>query len=168
MRWGYPCIFQPSSTSQPLLRDLSHDTCTKKKYIKNDALIGFLRRLYWVGSKQTANSSPLLNSHYSKDLILTSSVLSSSRSSAIKNMDHLKKLSTVLCFLLLQFGVEGRGLSYSIYQKSCPQVEDIVRAALGPIFLSDPSSPPAFLRLLFHDCQVQVSFLWSYPPQAIH
>ncbi|RVW69386.1 Peroxidase 29 [Vitis vinifera] len=70
-------------------------------------------------------------------------------------MDHLKKLSTVLCFLLLQFGVEGRGLSYSIYQKSCPQVEDIVRAALGPIFLSDPSSPPAFLRLLFHDCQVQ-------------
>ncbi|XP_034686353.1 peroxidase 29 [Vitis riparia] len=70
-------------------------------------------------------------------------------------MDHLKKLSTVLCFLLVQFGVEGRGLSYSFYQKSCPQVEDIVRAALGPIFLSDPSSPPAFLRLLFHDCQVQ-------------
>ncbi|CAN8259045.1 unnamed protein product [Cochlearia groenlandica] len=47
------------------------------------------------------------------------------------------------------------GLSYNYYEKTCPKVEEIVRSSLTPMFIIDPSSPPALLRLMFHDCQVQ-------------
>ncbi|KAL6186071.1 hypothetical protein ACLB2K_042193 [Fragaria x ananassa] len=61
-----------------------------------------------------------------------------------------------ICLLLFNsIGARGEGLSYNLYESSCPQAEDIVRAALGPIFLSDPTTPAALLRLMFHDCQVQ-------------
>ncbi|XP_068331853.1 peroxidase 29-like [Pyrus communis] len=58
-------------------------------------------------------------------------------------------------FFVFGIWVEGQGLPYNFYEKSCPQVEAIVRAAIQPIFLTDPTSPAAFLRLMFHDCQVQ-------------
>lgn len=65
----------------------------------------------------------------------------------------------VVVFFMFQcfsFSVNGFGLSYNFYEKSCPQVEDIVRNGLQPMFLTDPTSAPALLRLMFHDCQVQV------------
>ncbi|KAL5541990.1 hypothetical protein UlMin_009700 [Ulmus minor] len=61
----------------------------------------------------------------------------------------------IICLFLFKFGVEGRGLSYNFYEKSCPQVENIIRVGLRPIFSTDFTSPAAFLRLMFHDCQVQ-------------
>ncbi|KAL5996465.1 hypothetical protein ACLOJK_026544 [Asimina triloba] len=51
--------------------------------------------------------------------------------------------------------VDGRGLSYDFYERSCPQVEMLVQQGLGSVFISDPTTPAALLRLLFHDCQVQ-------------
>ena len=48
-------------------------------------------------------------------------------------------------------------LAYNYYKFSCPNVENIVRHVMLGVFLTDATAPAAFLRLLFHDCQVQVS-----------
>lgn len=68
----------------------------------------------------------------------------------------------LIIFHILRLGADGGGLSYNFYQQSCPQVEDTVRGALRHVFMTDPSSSPALLRLMFHDCQVQVTFSSPY------
>ncbi|KAI3961901.1 hypothetical protein MKW98_022106 [Papaver atlanticum] len=55
----------------------------------------------------------------------------------------------------LVVSVNEARLSYGHYQTSCPNVEALVRDTLVPIFLTDATAPASFLRLLFHDCQVQ-------------
>ncbi|KAL0457505.1 UNVERIFIED_CONTAM: Peroxidase 29 [Sesamum latifolium] len=75
----------------------------------------------------------------------------------MRNMD----LKIVVVILLLAFsfhgaaGVGSSGLSFNFYDESCPQLEDIVRAGVRSLFLADPTTPAALLRLMFHDCQVQ-------------
>ncbi|KAL0414835.1 UNVERIFIED_CONTAM: Peroxidase 29 [Sesamum radiatum] len=72
----------------------------------------------------------------------------------MRNMD----LKIVVVILLLAFSFHGEGssgLSFNFYDESCPQLEDIVRAGVRSLFLADPSTPAALLRLMFHDCQVQ-------------
>uniref|UniRef100_A0A7N0ZRJ5 Peroxidase n=1 Tax=Kalanchoe fedtschenkoi TaxID=63787 RepID=A0A7N0ZRJ5_KALFE len=59
------------------------------------------------------------------------------------------------CMQIDTLGVDGGGLSYNFYEQSCPQAEDIVRDAMRAVFMADPAAPPALLRLMFHDCQVQ-------------
>ncbi|KAL6990082.1 peroxidase [Sarracenia purpurea var. burkii] len=72
--------------------------------------------------------------------------------------------SMVLIFVISSFWFEVEGgndeyeeqkISYGFYKNTCPQVEDIVRAGIQSISISDPTSPAALLRLMFHDCQVQ-------------
>ncbi|KAK0577837.1 hypothetical protein LWI29_000962 [Acer saccharum] len=46
-------------------------------------------------------------------------------------------------------------LDYDYYKHSCPNLEAIVKEQVSTILFTDPTSPAAFLRLLFHDCQVQ-------------
>ena len=53
-------------------------------------------------------------------------------------------------------GVNKAKLSYNYYKFSCPSVESIVRTEVLKFSVADVSTPPAFIRLLFHDCQVQV------------
>ncbi|KAK6265007.1 hypothetical protein SCA6_020441 [Theobroma cacao] len=69
------------------------------------------------------------------------------------------------CFMLLLGTALGVGilvgvckaqLAYDYYKYSCPNVENIVRKVMLGVVLTDPTAPAAFLRLLFHDCQVQV------------
>lgn len=40
------------------------------------------------------------------------------------------------------------------YATSCPNVQNIVRNTMRGLFLRDPTSPAAMVRLAFHDCQV--------------
>ncbi|KAL0376348.1 UNVERIFIED_CONTAM: Peroxidase 29 [Sesamum calycinum] len=72
----------------------------------------------------------------------------------MRNMD----LKMVVVILLLAFSFHGEGssgLSFNFYDESCPQLEDMVRAGVRSLFLADPTTPAALLRLMFHDCQVQ-------------
>ncbi|KAK4417726.1 Peroxidase 29 [Sesamum alatum] len=51
-------------------------------------------------------------------------------------------------------GLPSNGLSYDYYQKTCPQVEKIVRDSMNAFTSADPNTSAAILRLVFHDCQV--------------
>ncbi|EYU44693.1 hypothetical protein ABFS82_08G016200 [Erythranthe guttata] len=66
------------------------------------------------------------------------------------------KIVLAIVLFLSPFGIEGlpNGLSFDYYSKSCPQVEKIVRDAMNSKVASDPKTPAAILRLVFHDCQV--------------
>ncbi|KFK39043.1 hypothetical protein AALP_AA3G193400 [Arabis alpina] len=81
-------------------------------------------------------------------------------------MEPKSKAAAASCFLVMsllcscvigddQMETNNQGLSYNYYEKTCPKVEEIVRSSLSSMFILDPSSPAALLRLMFHDCQVQ-------------
>ncbi|CAM8893518.1 unnamed protein product [Rhodiola kirilowii] len=72
-----------------------------------------------------------------------------------EGMEKASSIVLLIIFHSLRLCVNGEGLSYNFYEHSCPQVEDIVRGAMGAVFITDPSSPSALLRLMLHDCQVQ-------------
>jgi peroxidase len=62
----------------------------------------------------------------------------------------------VVVVLATRVGVGQSQLTYDYYRSSCLNVETIVRQEMLGIFLVDVTAPAAFLRLMFHDCQVQV------------
>ncbi|KAK4588431.1 hypothetical protein RGQ29_019432 [Quercus rubra] len=55
----------------------------------------------------------------------------------------------------IPFGINEAKLAYDYYKYSCPNLETIVKREMLSIFLTDATAPAAFLRLMFHDCQVQ-------------
>lgn len=69
-------------------------------------------------------------------------------------------LLLVTAFMGIFIRAQEAQLAYDYYKFSCPLVETTVRTEMLKIFLTDVSAPAAFLRLLFHDCQVQVIFLF--------
>ncbi|XP_073051579.1 peroxidase 29 [Primulina eburnea] len=72
----------------------------------------------------------------------------------VENM-NIRILALIILLQILRFHAEGGGLFYNFYDRSCPQAENIVRAGLESASLTDPTTPSAILRLMFHDCQVQ-------------
>ncbi|XP_058728041.1 peroxidase 29 [Vicia villosa] len=68
----------------------------------------------------------------------------------------LMLLTTMVSIAMpLSFVVEGNQLSYNYYKNSCPNLESLIEKELMSLFLIDITAPSAFLRLMFHDCQVQ-------------
>lgn len=49
-------------------------------------------------------------------------------------------------------------LRYDYYDETCPQAEHIVQSAVRRLYRTRPSIAPQLLRLVFHDCFVQVKF----------
>ncbi|KAI3991920.1 hypothetical protein MKX01_012865 [Papaver californicum] len=91
---------------------------------------------------------------------LQSSSLLKTTTTRAKLFRMLRLLRFILMVMILVkpgflVSVSVAHLSYGHYQTSCPNVEALVKDTLVPIFLTDATAPASFLRLLFHDCQVQ-------------
>lgn len=69
--------------------------------------------------------------------------------------------SSFLLLVTVVMGISVRihkaQLAYDYYKFSCPLAESIVKTEILKTYLTDVSAAPAFVRLLFHDCQVQVN-----------
>ena len=55
--------------------------------------------------------------------------------------------------------VQSQGLQRGFYDSICPDAEDIVRSTVEKYYNNDATIAPGLLRLHFHDCFVQVSFI---------
>lgn len=64
-------------------------------------------------------------------------------------------ITVLLATLLLQ--ANAQGIFVGFYDQSCPQAESIVSQTVGEFNSRDPTTPAALLRLLFHDCFVEVA-----------
>ncbi|GLJ40533.1 hypothetical protein SUGI_0836100 [Cryptomeria japonica] len=73
-------------------------------------------------------------------------------------MQGLQSLYAALIFGVVMLGRRGEVsamLSTQYYANTCPIVEQIVMNTISALSITDPTTPPALLRLIFHDCQVQ-------------
>lgn len=69
--------------------------------------------------------------------------------------------ATTSLFILVLFSIaaspSSANLSFNFYGASCPAAEFMVRNAVRSASDDDPTIPGKLLRLLFHDCFVEVS-----------
>ena len=66
-------------------------------------------------------------------------------------------VSIVVAALVLQAQVlQGQGAFVGFYGSSCPNAESIVTQTVQEFNSQDATIPAALLRLLFHDCFVEV------------
>jgi len=63
-----------------------------------------------------------------------------------------------LMILVMSLAVEAE-LKNEFYSTSCPKAEATVRSTVESHFKKDPTIAAALLRLQFHDCFVQVTYL---------
>ena len=68
-------------------------------------------------------------------------------------------LSITVCSLVMfSFVSLVKGsLSFNFYAASCPSAESIIRNIVSSSSSTDPTIPGKLLRLVFHDCFVEVS-----------
>lgn len=68
----------------------------------------------------------------------------------------------LLFFFSLYASPSSSELSFNFYAASCPSAEFIVKNTVSSASSLDPTIPAKLLRLLFHDCMVEVrNFSWS-------
>jgi peroxidase len=72
-----------------------------------------------------------------------------------------KHLFLVILQILLLAQLGSAQLSPTYYNNTCPQIETIVRDAVAKKFHETFSSVGGVIRLLFHDCFVEVSSIYS-------
>jgi hypothetical protein len=75
-------------------------------------------------------------------------------------------VSMVVATLVLQVQVlQAQNIFVGFYDQSCPQAESIVTQTVQEFNSQDPSTPAALLRLLFHDCFVEVPLFLALSTQ---
>lgn len=79
---------------------------------------------------------------------------------AIARPSHLASLFSRRLSLSPKFG-DARPLEYDFYRDSCPPAEQIIRTIIQRLYKVQPNVAPALLRLVFHDCFIQVFFFLS-------
>ncbi|KAK7277400.1 hypothetical protein RIF29_18551 [Crotalaria pallida] len=123
-----------------------------------------------VTSSYPSSSSRFTSSSSSSPLCYVTSRVRSERlnigNQKMSRISAYPTLSSFYCsllfisFLLLasHFHVseaQAKGLSPTFFDKTCPQLETIVRNQLRKVFKQDNGQAPGLLRILFHDCFVQ-------------
>ena len=71
-------------------------------------------------------------------------------------------LLTFVLFHLALFASSSYSVSFGFYATSCPTAEIIVKNTVREASSLDPTLPGKLLRLVFHDCFVEVSLLSSH------
>lgn len=82
----------------------------------------------------------------------------------IKSMNFL---CTILFIVSLLSSLASAQLSANFYATSCPNVQTLVRTATNQAVSNQPRQGASILRLFFHDCFVNVSYL-SYELSIIY
>lgn len=77
-------------------------------------------------------------------------------------ISEMSALFFLFSALLRSSLVHSQGLQIGFYDNNCPDAEDIVRSTVEKYYNNDATIAPGLLRLHFHDCFVQVSFLHPY------
>jgi peroxidase len=76
-------------------------------------------------------------------------------------MERREVVSSATLFILVLFSIaapaSSANLSFNFYAASCPTAEFIVRNTVRSASSDDPTIPGKLLRLLFHDCFVEVN-----------
>lgn len=76
-------------------------------------------------------------------------------------MKHDGKTTLIILLPLIGYlsliASSDSSLEYDYYRESCPQAIHVIRSTLRRIYDRNSTVAPAILRLVFHDCFVQVS-----------
>lgn len=77
-----------------------------------------------------------------------------------KRLPSSPLLSLALAFIFLFLAKSSDALQVGFYNKTCPDVEKIVRKTVIAFYKNDSTITAPLLRLHFHDCFVEVSCLY--------
>lgn len=71
--------------------------------------------------------------------------------------------TTLVSMILLMHAIVGfpfhaRGLSMTYYMMNCPFAEQIVKNSVNNALQADPTLAAGLIRMLFHDCFIEVTF----------
>lgn len=67
----------------------------------------------------------------------------------------------IVTLMIVMAMTRAWGLQVGYYEQQCPHAEKTVKAMMEGLLLSDITAGAALLRLVFHDCQVQVAIIIS-------
>lgn len=79
------------------------------------------------------------------------------------NNKQRNMLKALLMMIIMMLGSQSEAqLNSDFYKESCPSLFHVVRRVMNRAVAKDPRMGASLLRLFFHDCFVDVSFLFLF------